>query len=266
MNNSIALASVTLALAATACGGFTEVGQGGAGGGSEAGSSGATHRGGSTSGGASTGGASSGGAGSCKTDDNCPEVGLCAPCADDSCAEPRCLDGKCQLSCDAGATTGGAGGGSCSAEHGSCANGETCCAGLECCAGVPVPPGNEYCGIMCPESDQNIKRDFLSVDPNQVLDQLSRLPIGTWSYRAEGSTQRHIGPMAQDFKAAFNVGSSDRTILQVDADGVAFAAIQALNARLTALEQQNQQLQQQLEEQRVTAPCSSPNKYAPTLH
>jgi hypothetical protein len=56
--------------------------------------------------------------------------------------------------------------------------------------------------------------------------------------------------MAQDFMAAFGVGSSDRTILQVDADGVSFAAIQALNARLTALEEQNQKLLRELEQQR----------------
>jgi hypothetical protein len=110
-----------------------------------------------------------------------------------------------------------------------------------------VPAGNEYCGNVCPKSDQNIKRDFLSVDPNRILDQLSHLPIGTWSYRTEGSTERHIGPMAQDFMAAFQVGSSDRTILQVDADGVAFAAIQALNARLEALEERNRQLEHELE-------------------
>jgi hypothetical protein len=95
-----------------------------------------------------------------------------------------------------------------------------------------------------------MKRDFLSVDPDEVMEKLSRLPVATWAYRTEASTERHIGPMAQDFKAAFGVGSSERTILQVDADGVAFAAIQALDARLKAVEQQNQRLQRQLDEQR----------------
>lgn len=180
----------------------------------------------------------------CKVDMDCPEVGLCSPCANGSCAEQRCSNGACQLTCDTG------GGATCSAEEASCANGETCCAGLECCAGVPVPVGNEYCGKICPKSDVNIKRDFVSVDPNEVLDKLSRLPVGVWSYQTEGSTARHIGPMAQDFMATFGVGSSDRTILQVDADGVSFAAIQALNARLTALEEQNQKLLRELEQRR----------------
>jgi hypothetical protein len=56
--------------------------------------------------------------------------------------------------------------------------------------------------------------------------------------------------MAQDFTAAFQVGSSDRTILQVDADGVAFAAIQALNARLEALEKRSRELERELDVRR----------------
>jgi hypothetical protein len=45
---------------------------------------------------------------------------------------------------------------------------------------------------------------------------------------------QHIGPMAQDFAAAFGVGENDTTISTVDADGVALAAIQGLNAKLEA--------------------------------
>jgi hypothetical protein len=43
---------------------------------------------------------------------------------------------------------------------------------------------------------------------------------------------RHIGPVAQDFHAAFNVGADDKHIATVDADGVALAAIQGLHALL----------------------------------
>ena len=41
--------------------------------------------------------------------------------------------------------------------------------------------------------------------------------------------------MAQDFKQTFNVGGSDKTIFQVDADGVTFAAIQALDAEIKTI-------------------------------
>jgi len=40
-----------------------------------------------------------------------------------------------------------------------------------------------------------------------------------------------MGPMAQDFHAAFGMGD-DRTIFSLDAHGVAFAAIQEMNRKL----------------------------------
>jgi len=41
---------------------------------------------------------------------------------------------------------------------------------------------------------------------------------------------RHVGPMAQDFYAAFKVGEDDKHITSIDEDGVALAAIKALHA------------------------------------
>ena len=42
-----------------------------------------------------------------------------------------------------------------------------------------------------------------------------------------------MGPMAQDFYAAFGLGGGDTTITSVDPDGVALAAIQGLDEKLT---------------------------------
>jgi hypothetical protein len=95
-------------------------------------------------------------------------------------------------------------------------------------------------------SDRNAKRDFAPVKPDEILEKVSSLPISTWSYKAEDPSARHIGPMAQDFMATFRVGSSDKAIFQVDADGVALAAIQALDARVKQLEKQNADLSSQL--------------------
>jgi len=131
----------------------------------------------------------------------------------------------------------------CAASGQSCDT-ETCCSGLKCCTGGPVQAldgsvGGGLCRALCPVSDRNAKRDFVPVDPKQVLDALSKLPISTWTYKTEQPAARHIGPMAQDFMAAFHVGSNDKTIFQIDGDGVAFAAIQALNAEVKRLEKQN---------------------------
>ena len=46
--------------------------------------------------------------------------------------------------------------------------------------------------------------------------------------KADDGAVRHIGPVAQDFRAAFDLGADDKTIATVDADGVALAAIQGL--------------------------------------
>ena len=61
-----------------------------------------------------------------------------------------------------------------------------------------------------------------------ILDKIVQLPVATWQYAAEDAMVRHIGPMAQDFHAAFNFGGSATSITTNDADGVAFAAIQGL--------------------------------------
>jgi hypothetical protein len=95
-------------------------------------------------------------------------------------------------------------------------------------------------------SDRNAKRDFAPADRDEILAALARLPISTWSYKAEEPAARHIGPMAQDFLATFHVGSSDKAIAQVDADGVALAALQALDERVRRLAEENAALRRDL--------------------
>jgi hypothetical protein len=81
-------------------------------------------------------------------------------------------------------------------------------------------------------SSRDEKRDFTDVDTREVLDRVAAMPITTWRYNSESSGALHLGPMAQDFYAAFHLGHSDRSIAVVDANGVALAAIQGLNAKL----------------------------------
>lgn len=64
-----------------------------------------------------------------------------------------------------------------------------------------------------------------------MLDKVARLPITEWQYKTHPDA-RYIGPMAQDFPAAFATGRDERHISSVDADGVALAAIQGLNEKL----------------------------------
>ncbi len=77
-------------------------------------------------------------------------------------------------------------------------------------------------------SDYNAKAGIAPADEQVILERLMQIPIDTWSYRTQDPSIRHIGPMAQDFSAAFNVGDDPHYISTVDADGVALASIQEL--------------------------------------
>lgn len=82
-------------------------------------------------------------------------------------------------------------------------------------------------------SDKNMKRDITPADCGSILDKLSRVPVFQWHYPWEDSTAPlNLGPMAQDFKAAFFPGRDDTTINTLEFDGVALAAIQGLNQKL----------------------------------
>jgi hypothetical protein len=96
-------------------------------------------------------------------------------------------------------------------------------------AGVELPPGS---GSWSTLSDRHAKRGFAPVDARDVLERLTDLPLQTWSYRTESPSTLHLGPTAQDFHAQFELGTDDRHIATVDADGVALAGIQGLNLKL----------------------------------
>jgi hypothetical protein len=79
----------------------------------------------------------------------------------------------------------------------------------------------------------------------EVLTKLTGLPVSTWRYRWEPPGVRHLGPMAQDWHAAFGLGQGDTTIPVVDAHGVLLVAIQALHRQVDELRAEVDQLRQQ---------------------
>jgi len=88
-------------------------------------------------------------------------------------------------------------------------------------------------------SDRNKKEDFRPVDCVEVLNKVVDLPIQWWVYK--GYDVQHVGPMAQDFHAAFDVGRNKKGLDGADLDGIAFAAIQGLAT-------ENRKLKDQLSE------------------
>src|SRR5262249_24913712 len=97
-------------------------------------------------------------------------------------------------------------------------------------------------------SDRNLKQDFAAVDPVDVLAKVAALPVQSWDYKAQPG-EKHIGPVAQDFHAAFGLnGEDDRHIATVDESSVALAAIQGLNQKLEQQQAENAELKRRLAE------------------
>ncbi len=105
----------------------------------------------------------------------------------------------------------------------------------------------EIGGLLTEASSVLLKEHFVAIDGQQVLDRLARLPITTWNYKTDAPSVRHMGPMAQDFYAAFGLGADERHLAPLDVNGVALAGVQALSQQIQALEQQNAELLQRLQ-------------------
>lgn len=97
-------------------------------------------------------------------------------------------------------------------------------------------------------SDRNAKKNFAPVNGETILDKLARIPMQQWNYKWEKDGDvPNIGPMAQDFKAAFYPGRDDKSISTLEFDGVELAAIQGLNQKLDEKDAEIQGLKQRLE-------------------
>ena len=115
-------------------------------------------------------------------------------------------------------------------------------------------------GVWQNSSDVNRKRTFLPADGEDVLRRLRAMPIQTWTYNVEDDGVRHLGPTAQDFMAAFGLGTDEKSIGTVDADGVALLGVQTLDrrtegqqVRIETLERDNAALRAELESVRRAA-------------
>jgi hypothetical protein len=112
--------------------------------------------------------------------------------------------------------------------------------------GLSVYDAHAQGGSNIAPSDRGLKERFAPVDSQAILARVCRLAVETWNYRGQDPAVRHMGPMAQDFAAAFGVGADDRRIDLVDANGVALAAIQGLAERLRAQEAEIRALRAEL--------------------
>ncbi|WP_021781134.1 tail fiber domain-containing protein [Myxococcus hansupus] len=105
--------------------------------------------------------------------------------------------------------------------------------------GCDLPAGS---GVFSCTSDRNLKEDFRDVDGEALLAKVAGLPVASWRYKGEDGQVRHLGPVAQDFRAAFGLGTDDTSIGMLDIDGVNMAAIQALERRTRELHAKSAEL------------------------
>lgn len=96
-------------------------------------------------------------------------------------------------------------------------------------AGVYMRHGQSGWSNYC---DRNMKENFETIDGELILSKISRIPITRWNYKKTDPNDKYIGPMAQDFYAAFHLGGTDSLgINSISIDGVNMAAVQALEKR-----------------------------------
>ena len=100
-------------------------------------------------------------------------------------------------------------------------------------AGHVIVRGDVYANGVQLTSDRNAKTNIEKVSADEILAKVAAMPINTWAFKTE-SEVTHMGPMAQDFHAAFGLGNDETKIGVVDAQGVAFGAIQGLNNLILA--------------------------------
>jgi len=113
-------------------------------------------------------------------------------------------------------------------------------AGLGSWSGVNLPGG---AGAWSMLSDRKMKQGFRALDADEILRRIAAMDIQEWSYITQDESIRHVGPVAQDFYAAFGLGTSDERISTVDIDGISLVAIQALARRTAELESALAELQ-----------------------
>jgi hypothetical protein len=90
-------------------------------------------------------------------------------------------------------------------------------------------------------SSRTFKENLRPVSSSRVLQEVLDLPVYRWRYKGSDEGE-HMGPVAEDFFQAFELGDDERYISALDGDGVALAAIQGLYELVQELQAENKQM------------------------
>ncbi|HVF65543.1 MAG TPA: tail fiber domain-containing protein, partial [Casimicrobiaceae bacterium] len=126
---------------------------------------------------------------------------------------------------------------------------------------VAINPSNgavtQFCNLLpgvaswqC-TSDRDAKENFEPVAREKVLEKLAAMPLFAWNFKGADRRLRNLGPTAQDFHAAFGLGTDDKAIASGNLHGVALAAVQGLNDKVERLVAQVASLNSELAQQQL---------------
>ena len=96
----------------------------------------------------------------------------------------------------------------------------------------------QFCNLLPPiaswscTSDREPRKTSIPADGKDILQRLAAMPLFSWNFKGADPTIRSLGPTAQDFYAAFGLGRNDKSIANVNMEGVALAAVQGLNVKV----------------------------------
>jgi hypothetical protein len=115
-------------------------------------------------------------------------------------------------------------------------------------------------GTISQTSSVHAKENFERVDGAEVLEHVAKLNVERWSYKSDPGSTPHIGPYAEEFHEAFQVGEDAQHIAPSDSAGVALVAVQALYRKVQEQEAELKELRARMAEYeaRKPAPPASP--------
>lgn len=111
-------------------------------------------------------------------------------------------------------------------------------------------------GTLSQGSSRLLKTAIDAVDGPGILSRVLELPLYHWSYIGRPATERHIGPMAEDFHALFGLGGDERRLAPSDVAGVALVAVQELAGQVAERERDIGEIRARIEalESRLSDP------------
>lgn len=109
------------------------------------------------------------------------------------------------------------------------------------------PAGNmTIAGTLTQGSSRSIKDNIVPLDARAILGEIASLSLFSWNYKNSTPSDRHVGPVAEDFHSKFRLGTDDKHIAPSDIAGIALAATKALNEIVIEKDAEIQSLKERL--------------------